>query len=237
MIGAKSSFLCWTLILLLASALRPPPSWDCSPRALGDALAEAGPLLALLPLWHFRLRGAQRVRNAALHRTLLLSLCTWLLFIGPIRSVKRAARVLFGARVDPSGHIFLFGVQLVPMWVAQRESGAGGGSRRDCGVAALALRGAEGVLLFSSFTTAAYHHSAMEVFAAWACVAALQLAVEVSGPAPSRREVAAVGGVWAALTLAFYGVLVAHNALPPAAIVAGRAVHDACVLAAALLLA
>ncbi len=220
--------------MIAASLLRPPHSWNVAPPALGDALAAVGPAATLLPLWLFAPRG-EGARPAALRRALLLALCAWLLAIAPIRCAKRALAVLWGARGDPSGHIFLFGAQLVPLWVAQREDGGSGGS--GSGGARLAWRAAEALLLLSSFTTAAWHHTPGEVLAAWACVAALQAAVEGGGLAPSQRGVAAATGVWAASHCALLGLLAAHSALPPTARLAARLAHDAGVAAAALLLA
>ena len=228
------AFWRWTCVLIAASLLRPPPSWNLAPPALGDALAAVGPAATLLPLWWFAPRGEGARLAPALHRALLLALCAWLLAIAPIRCAKRALRALLGARVDPSGHIFLFGVQLVPLWVAQQEGGCVGGGG---GGARLARRAAEALLLLSSFITAAWHHTPGEVLAAWACVAALQATVEGGGPAPSRRGVAAAAGVWAASHCALLGLLAAHHALPPTARLAARLAHDAGVAAAALLLA
>jgi hypothetical protein len=231
----RLEFWRWTLVLFFACALRPPQAWNLAPKLLGDALAAAGPAVVLFPLWAAYLRGALRARHASLHRAVLLSLCAWLLVIAPIRCAKRALLVLLGVRGDPSGHIFLFGVQLVPLWVAQREDGGSGGS--GGGGARLAWRAAEALLLLSSFTTAAWHHTPGEVLAAWACVAALQATVEGGGPAPSQRGVAAATGAWAASHCALLGLLAAHNALPPTARLAARLAHDAGVASAALLLA
>ena len=222
----------WTILLLFASALRPPPKYNPAPQLLGDVLAAAGPAAALLPLWCLSPR-PQRVRPAALHRALVFSLCAWLLLIAPIRFAKRALRALLGIRADPSGHIFLFGVQLVPLWVAQREGGGGGAS----GCARLALAAAEALLCASSVVTAAFHHAPAEVLAAWACVAALQWVVEGGAPAPSRRDVAAAAGVWAASCGALLALLAHHAAMPPAPRTAARLAYDVGVAGAAMLLA
>lgn len=234
----RGAFWRWTILLLLASALRPPPAYNPAPQLLGDALAAAGPAAALLPLWCLSPR-AQRVRPAALHRALVFSLCAWLLLIAPIRFAKRALRALLGLRVDPSGHIFLFGVQLVPLWVAQREGGGGcgdGGGTSGCALR-LGLAAAEVLLCASSVVTAAFHHAPAEVLAAWACVAALQWVVEGGAPAPSRRDVAAAAGVWAASCGALLALLAAHGAMPPAPRTAARLAYDVGVAGAAMLLA
>jgi len=99
---------------------------------------------------------------------------------------------------DPSGHIFLVGVQLVPLWAARAAAAQSAvGTRRtqvkaasgaaDADVLRYATY-AEPLLWWVSAGTAAFYHSAADVAAAWVLVAGLAAAVVVCAPAAARSR-------------------------------------------------
>jgi len=196
------SFALWSAVLIICSAVRSscagPASSLCpsdalaaalSPRPVSDLLTTLGPALVWAPLLaHARVSSCGATRGA-----LLAALCGWLIFCMPVRLTRR----LSGGAFDPSGHVFVIGVQLVPLWVARGASAAGGGAR-----APLALRAAgaiEPVLWLVSASTSAFHHSATEVFAAWALVAALVAGARAAAHAHGallRRALAAAALAW-----------------------------------------
>jgi len=78
---------------------------QASPRWLGSLAGMGGPLMTWLPL----LLGA---REPAHVRPVLLAALPWYLaLIGPVRHTHR----LLDSRWDPSGHVFVYGAQLVPL--------------------------------------------------------------------------------------------------------------------------
>ena len=234
-------FISYTLLLLLTSAFGLPPSWRpaLSPPWLGKLLAALGPALTWAPLLPLSRP------SPLLRRALLLSMCAWLVCIAPIQLLRRLAPPL-----DPSGHIFLFGAQLLPLWEAQRTMARGAASSKGAAGAGSAAAAAlpssllpplllllEGALLIFSAATAAFYHSPADVAAAWACVALLFCFVRCSGRAPpTRRAVLVSGCLWAVLGTAMLAALVARGAKLPRSL-PQRAAHDLLVFAAGLWLA
>ena len=159
-----------------------------SPRWLSSIAGDGGPLLTWVPL-AFYSREPARSR-----RLLQLALLWYLALIVPVRHTHRALE----SRWDPSGHIFVYGAQLVCAWTFPHA---------HCArlLAAWAL-----VLLYLSFLTAAFWHTASEVSAAVLFSAALLLLLQ-------RPALAEVGGgkrlcalcifvTWLALTAAAWSV-------------------------------
>ena len=119
----RARFLVWTSVLALASAFR----WLCdaespcaisaaardavAPRALGAAVAALGPAPAwLLVLLMLRAEGSSaRARGALIGAAAA--------FLGAVFPVRLTSFLTDGA-FDPSGHIFIFGLELVPLWAA-----------------------------------------------------------------------------------------------------------------------
>jgi hypothetical protein len=215
------SFALWSAVLVVCSALRSscsaPASILCpsdalaaalSPRPVSDVLTALGPALVWAPLLvHARASSCGPTRGA-----LLAALACWLIACMPVRLTRR----LSGGAFDPSGHVFVIGVQLVPLWVARGAGAAGGGARVP-----LALRAAgaiEPVLWLVSASTSAFHHSAAEVFAAWALVAALVAGAHAAARAHSallRRALAAAALAWMILAAALLPRAAGERGLRP----------------------
>ena len=88
-----------------AGCAAPSTVVQASPRWLGNLAGTGGPLMTWLPL----LLGA---KEAAPVRNVLLAALPWYLaLIGPVRHTHR----LLDSRWDPSGHVFVYGAQLVPL--------------------------------------------------------------------------------------------------------------------------
>lgn len=216
-------FLLFSLLLLLAATLGFPPQFraQVSPRWLGKLLGAAGPLLTWLPLALLPAPPPAKAPSPDLPRALLLSICAWLALIPPIHLLRRLLPL------DPSGHIFLYGAQLVPLWVALE-----GAQPRP----ALPLQLLELALLALSAATAAWYHSKADVLAAWAALACLVAAVRSRAPAlarPGRRALLGAVALWAALGCALLGAVLARGGRLPRSLPA-RAAHDALVAGAGL---
>ena len=124
-----------------------------SPRWLSSLAGYGGPLLTWLPLLY-------AARPAAVIRPLLGTTLVWYLaFI----SVVRHTHLLLPSRWDPSGHCFVYGAQLLPLWAISALPELSGGRRR----VPRALRLWSGVLVYLSCATAAWFHTASETGAAW----------------------------------------------------------------------
>jgi hypothetical protein len=85
-----------------------------SPRALSDFAGYGGPLLTWLPLL---LGTEQRSTPPSATSNILMRamVCTWLWYLALIGLVRHT-HLLVGSRWDPSGHVFVYGSQLVPLW-------------------------------------------------------------------------------------------------------------------------
>ena len=82
-----------------------------SPRSLSEFAGYGGPLLTWLPI------GAVHVASPAttsdnLMRAMIGTWVWYLAFIGLVRHTH----LLVGSSWDPSGHVFVYGSQLVPLW-------------------------------------------------------------------------------------------------------------------------
>lgn len=116
-----------------------------SPRWLSDLAGMGGPLLSWVPLL---LLGADT--------GVMATVIGWYLaFIAPVRHAK----LWFDSGFDPSGHVFVYGAQLVPLaWLPHRSR-------------VLGLWSA--VLVVLSGTTGAFFHSPAETATGWVLVALL----------------------------------------------------------------
>lgn len=232
------AFCGWTCLLLVlaaagcrsgggtpAACAAAAAQWGAlsSPRWLADVVAFGGPLLAWVPLAaalalqpHHAAVGAARAAGV---RALTAS---GAVFFAGVMAFRFGRRVAPGGW-DPSGHVFIAGLQLVPLWGARagaREGGAGGGGkgrvslrgRIGAAIAAAVLLVLEAAALWVSATTAAFYHTPSEVLAAWAAVggaAALAAASsssrgETSAPNSSSglsRPARIAGALWLVSTL------------------------------------
>lgn len=172
----------------LALCLPPHRALELSPAALARTLGDLGPLLVWAPLLGasvltYHPHGAHHHRPHV-RRAVALAAAVYLSAIMPVRYLRRALPSGF----DPSGHILLFGVQLVPLWAAAEvavhapapalAAAAGGRAQgrwwcATARAAAVGLGAAEVALFGLSVSTAAWFHSGWEVAASWAVVAAL----------------------------------------------------------------
>lgn len=149
-----------------------------SPRFLSDILGSTlGPLFLWLPV------AVHAYTHAAVTTTpcrfaqlaLLAAMCCWLIAAPP----ARLTRILWGP-FDPSGHILLTGVQLIPLWAA--NDAARSSSSSPTPPLSAALRVAlflEPLLWWMSFGTAAFYHSASDVAVTWLVAAVLVLIIKV----------------------------------------------------------
>ena len=123
------------------ACLAPHRVRSLSPGWLARRLGDAGPLLVWLPLvWAAAGRRAEPCGGAGgrLRAALGLACLVYLAAIMPVRYLRRALPGGF----DPSGHVFLFGVQLVPLWAAVQVWAVGDGEGAAGGaVAAVAAAG------------------------------------------------------------------------------------------------
>lgn len=173
--------------------LPPHLARELSPGHLARALGDLGPLLVWLPLLGFTALHSYAHRDEQDHHSqtrhhmrsaVTLAALGYIATIMPVRFVRRALQSGF----DPSGHILLFGVQLVPLWAAAEvlshasmqplavAVGSRAAGRRWKSVARLAswcLLGVEIILIALTVATAAWFHHASEVAAAWVLIAGL----------------------------------------------------------------
>jgi len=79
---------------------------SASPRPLAALAGDGGPLIMWLPLF--------AANDPAQRRAVLPATLLWYLaFIGPVRDTHR----MLASSWDPSGHVYVYGAQLVPMWL------------------------------------------------------------------------------------------------------------------------
>lgn len=160
-----------------------------SPSLLASSLSTIGPFFLWLPIAAHSFRAHCSVAR----RALLAAFCTWLVCAPPVRMTR-----LFMSEFDPSGHIFLIGVQLVPLWAARAAAPlaqSAGGTKKNHSIDVDVLRYAtyaEPLLWWVSAGTAVFYHSALDVVAAWALVAALAAVVVACAPAAMQQEPAVI---------------------------------------------
>lgn len=165
-----------------------------SPRWLSDSLGISGPLVTWLLL------GPTLVATARV--ALLCDILLWYLaLIMAVRYLHLALPSGWPAW-DPSGHVFVYGAQLVPVWLVSHLVPAHD-PRGSCTLRGVALHSARGyalVLVYASATTAAFFHSLSESVCALALVALPLLAHErMLGAHPvwaSGRAGARLCGLW-----------------------------------------
>ena len=135
-----------------------------SPRPLSDTAGHGGPLLTWLPLMFYR--GDLRVTQILLARSMIW----YLAVIGATRHLH----VLTGW--DPSGHVIVYGSQLVPLWVLLEVSHAGGGVLGPGRMLILCwLLVWAGVLCYLSVMTTVAFHTLSETSAAASLVCVLAM--------------------------------------------------------------
>lgn len=233
-----------------AACLRSNPSLLhlLSPAPLTDALALLGPLLLWAPL----LRVASAAHHPHTRRAIFVCMLAWLVCIAPIRLTKRAHRALgapAGALFDPSGHIFLYGMHLLPAWAFAAECAAPKAPALPRLAALLLQRAWSPLLTYLAACTAAFYHSAAEVAAAYAVLLALHwhlaaapqgaaAAALAAAPPPqrawSRRALLLAAALaWLGLGAGFLSLLAAAGVEPPRRL-HWYALHDAAVLALGL---
>jgi len=177
----KSSTEC---VPLQPGCVAPASVATASPRWLATLAGDGGTLLTWLPLY----------ATATSERDALPLILMWYLgLIGPVRHTHR----LLHSRWDPSGHVFVYGAQLVPYWLAVSPRPPYAGAWLWCWA---------GVLCYLSAMTAAFFHTPSETAAGWALVAALWAALRWAtsgsdGPRPPPSWLPAVSLVaWVGCT-------------------------------------
>ena len=155
-----------------------------SPRWLSDLAGYGGLLLTWLPLLVVS-------RPIACIRPLL---CTTLIWYLGLIGVVRHAHLFLPSRWDPSGHCFVYGAQLLPLWAISSLP-----ALADWRVPRT-LTLWSGVLLYLSAATAAFFHTASETAAAWLMLlllhAALSHRVTAVQAAAADSPEAAVDDTW-----------------------------------------
>ena len=148
-------------VVLEPYCLSPTSIETASPRWLSDVAGYGGPLLTWLPL-------LVASRPIAGTRPLL---CTALIWYLSLISVVRHTHLLLPSRWDPSGHCFVYGAQLLPLWaISSLPALADWRVPRVLTLWSL-------VLLYLSAATAACFHTASETAAAWLLLLLLHAAL------------------------------------------------------------
>jgi hypothetical protein len=191
---------------LQPGCVAPATVLTASPRWLARLAGDGGPLLTWLPLY-----------AASEQETLPLVLMWYLGLVGPVRHTHRVLR----SRWDPSGHVFVYGAQLVPLWLGAWPRAAFPGAWLRCWSV---------VLCYLSAMTAAFFHTPSETGAGWLLVAALWAALHGTRPPPTWLPAASLA-TWAGFTAyAWFDASAGERS-----ILVGQLVYDA-VLWALLLL-
>jgi hypothetical protein len=201
-----------------------------SPSTLTDFLAASGPLLSWLPL----LCMCVYTPNAypSTRRTILALALAWLCLIWPVRLCKRGLLAALGAHFDPSGHVLLYGMHLLPAWAHLAEAGSAAALRP---VPLLLRRAWVPLLLYLSAFTAAFFHAPGEVAAAWALVLGVHtLLARHPALLPSPAALLGAACAWAALGCTLLGLLTLSPSVGLPKKLHLYALHDAGVLALGL---
>ena len=185
--AAASAGMCYSLPRLCLDAQAVA---KLSPRWLSGLSGMGGPLLSWVPLL---LLGADKA--------MLATVLSWYVaFIMPVRHAKLWLPLGF----DPSGHVFVYGAQLVPLIFTLTAVGSARPLVRNAWLPQLA--GWLGVwlvtLCFLSGTTSAFFHTPAETSAGWLLVALLHTMLHGHGPLATRHL---IGGacLWCVGTGAF----------------------------------
>jgi hypothetical protein len=235
-IGARRLFALWAALVLacglwnsicscstrararaVAACPAEPPvclSWETvkalSPRWLSDGVGSSGPIVSwlfLVPL----LRATGRT-------ALLADVILWYLaFIMPVRYLHLVVPPGWGA-LDPSGHVFVYGAQLVPVWLAAQLGHGRRGPWERCALHNVALHCAYAyalVLVYLSAATAAFFHTLSESACALAIVTlpfgAHERTLGVRAVWTSHRTAALLLIAWLVQTLAVWRALRAQS--------------------------
>jgi len=179
-----------------------------SPRWLGSLAGNGGPLISWVPMLLLALRPTRSAaqRLAALS-ALQLTLVWYLALIGPVRHTHTLASNSW----DPSGHVFVYGAQLVPLWLLPPDGPA---ARRTA--AGTLLDAWAVVLLYLSVATACFYHTLSETAAGYALTVLLALALRAeaddAGGRLQRATCAAAAALWIAFTVVGWWDLAAAQA-------------------------
>ena len=165
-----------------------------SPRWLGSLSGNGGPLLTWAPL----LLSAQQPGRV---RAVLAHVLLWYL---SLIGVVRHAHLITGGW-DPSGHVFVIGAQLLPVWQL-REAGNGSKWQRMWLAVWLCA------LAYLSLATAAFFHTLTETAAGWGMVLLLvSLLHRTAGESERSSSSSSAGGTAAASAAAGGSRLLADN--------------------------
>uniref|UniRef100_A0A7S4C305 Uncharacterized protein n=1 Tax=Chrysotila carterae TaxID=13221 RepID=A0A7S4C305_CHRCT len=141
-----------------------------SPRWLARCVGFGGPLMTWIPLLLATAGNSDGGAWPSLRPTIL-----W--YLGAIGPVRHACRVL-PSHWDPSGHIFVYGMQLLPLWAASPPMSP----------LSVYLTGWSACLCYLSVATAAFFHTASESAAGFALVAPLWLCMRTQSPTQRERR-------------------------------------------------
>jgi hypothetical protein len=235
-------FFAWTALLLITAGYHrscETKAAPCvhaslrdwlSPRALSDLIVSAGPLLLWLPLsLHVLSQQAPKLRAY-----LLLAAVSYLTFVWPVRLLRRATKAwAVEPPFDPSGHVFLYGTQLVPLWfvhISPSEDGALA-ALPHARLGLLIARCLEPVLFYWSAATGSFYHTFLEIAAAWAlCTFLYMLCARVHQNEPSLMRTLPSLLPAAALAWATFGLFLL-NFVPWSTKTFVNLLYDACVVA------
>ena len=145
-----------------------------SPRWLGQFSGNGGPLLTWVPLLLLD-DGTRRIKSA------LVTTLVW--YLALISIVRHFRTQMYW---DPSGHVFVFGAQLAPLWYS---GGLGGSSRSLLALIARCwLSVWPYVILYLSIATAAFFHNLSETIAGYLLVLILVWMLEQSAAGDEKTS-------------------------------------------------
>ena len=156
-----------------------------SPRWLATFVGYGGPLITWVPL----LLAETSERPFA--NLLRLTLLWYLALIGLVRHTH----TFLGVHWDPSGHVFVYGSQLIPQW-RRWHAHAGGATAAAWPLLERAVVAWAALLCYLSATTAAFFHLWNETVVAWLVV--LLLWALLAADRPEAKGGAAAPGAWLA---------------------------------------
>ena len=143
-----------------------------SPRWLSDFAGNFGPLLMWVPLLLAARNPSGDLKKTLTAALLRTTIAWYLLVIGPVRHTHRLLSALGHPKWDPSGHVTVYGSQLLPFWMVAAAAAADSSSSRrppplssSAPLAWCALWSC--VLWYLSFATGSFFHTCSETFAAW----------------------------------------------------------------------
>ena len=122
-LNPRRLFFCWSLLIFVLTILRSTKLLDelltrkdrdrFSPQWLSTFVAEAGPLpMWLLLVFSYFNAGAMHV-----HRAHWISLFMSISFYFSLIFIIRKGKEMTNSGWDPSGHLFIYALQLIPSWI------------------------------------------------------------------------------------------------------------------------